>query len=121
MSMSDKDQADGGLDVFFEAARGHAPIPSPDLLARVFADAETTQQAGPSTAPARVSATPDGLAARLYRLLGGWPAMAGLATAALTGIWIGTALPEGLIGTAEAAYLVDITPEMAFDLAGGDF
>jgi hypothetical protein len=47
--------------------------------------------------------------------------MAGLATAALTGLWIGTALPEGLIGQAEAGYLVDITPEMAFDLAGGEF
>ena len=121
MSMSDKDRAADGLGVFFEAARGHAPVPSPDLLARVFADAEATQQARPSIPPARVPATPDGLAARLYRLLGGWPAMAGLATAALTGLWIGTALPEGLIGPAEALYLVDITPEMAFDLAGGDF
>jgi hypothetical protein len=121
MSMSGKQRRDDGLDGFFEAARGYAPAPSPDLLARVLADAEATQQAGPGTEPAGVPATPDGFVARLYRLLGGWPAMAGLATAALTGIWIGTTLPEGLIGTAEAAYLVDITPEMAFDLAGGDF
>ncbi|MEQ8902651.1 MAG: hypothetical protein RID11_16895 [Roseovarius sp.] len=115
MSMSDKQRTGDGLGGFFEAARGHAPTPSPDLLARVLADAEATQQ------PARLPSTSEGLVVRLYRLLGGWPAMAGLATAALTGIWIGTALPEGLIGTAEAAYLVDITPEMAFDLAGGEF
>ncbi|HMB13059.1 MAG TPA: hypothetical protein VKN37_03555 [Roseovarius sp.] len=121
MSMSDKQRTGDGLGGFFEAARGHAPAPSPDLLARVLADAEATQQTGPGTEPARVRATPDGLVARFYRLLGGWPAMAGLATAALTGLWIGTSLPEGLIGPAEAVYLVDITPEMAFDLAGGDF
>jgi hypothetical protein len=119
MSMSDKDQADGGLDVFFEAARAQGLGPSPDLLSRVLADAEATQHADPTAtfAPAPCP----GIAARLYRLLGGWPAVAGLATAALTGIWIGTALPEGLLGTAEATYLVDITPEMAFDLAGGEF
>jgi len=121
MSMSDKQRTGDGLGGYFEAARGHAPTPSPDLLARVLADSEATQQAGPSTELARLPSTSEGLVVRLYRLLGGWPAMAGLATAALTGIWIGTALPEGLIGTAEAAYLVDITPEMAFDLAGGEF
>jgi hypothetical protein len=119
MSMSDKDQAEGGLDVFFEAARVQAPGPSPDLLARVLADADATRQAHPAAGPA--PAPRPGIAARLYRLLGGWPVMAGLATAALTGVWIGTALPEGLIGQAEAGYLVDITPEMAFDLAGGEY
>ncbi|WP_297771080.1 hypothetical protein [uncultured Roseovarius sp.] len=118
MSMSDKDDAGEGLDVFFEAARCQVPAPSPDLLARVLADADVAQQAHSA---AFAAAPRQGIGPRLYRLLGGWPAMAGLATAALTGIWIGTALPEGLIGTAEAAYLVDITPEMAFDLAGGDF
>jgi len=119
MSMSDKEQAEGGIDVFFEAARAQAPGPSPDLLARVLADAEATRQAHPTAALA--PAPRPGIAARLYRLLGGWPAVAGLATAALTGIWIGTALPEGLLGPAETGYLVDITPEMAFDLAGGEF
>ncbi|MGX0877128.1 hypothetical protein ACSSV4_001812 [Roseovarius sp. MBR-154] len=119
MSMTDKDRAGQGLDVFFEAARRHPPAPSPDLLARVLAEAEALQAATARPAPA--PAPHAGLAARLYRLLGGWPAMAGLATAALTGLWIGTALPEGLIGQAEAGYLVDITPEMAFDLAGGEF
>jgi len=117
--MSDKDQAEGGLDVFFEAARAQAPGPSPDLLARVLADADATRQAHPTVGLA--PAPRPGIAARLYRLLGGWPAMAGLVTAALTGIWIGTALPEGLVGPEEATYLVDITPEMAFDLAGGEF
>jgi len=121
MSTSDQDHRGDGLDVYFEAARAQAPGPSPDLLARVLADAEATQQAHPTAALARAPASRPGIAARLYRLLGGWPAMAGLATAALTGIWIGPALPEGLVGAAETAYLVDITPEMAFDLAGGEF
>ncbi|WP_080457873.1 hypothetical protein [Roseovarius sp. A-2] len=121
--MSDKEQTNGGLDAFFEAARAQAPAPSPDLLARVLADADATRQAHSTVGLVHVHtpAPRPGIAARLYRLLGGWPAMAGLATAALTGIWIGTALPEGLLGPDDATYLVDITPEMTFDLAGGEF
>jgi len=46
--------------------------------------------------------------------------MAGLAAATLAGLWIGAGLPEAVPGTSEALYLVDITPEMAFGLAGGD-
>lgn len=117
MSMTENDHAGEGLDLFFEAARDQSPAPSPDLLARVLVEAESVQ----ASHAVRVPKPRLGMAAHLYRLLGGWPAMAGLATAALTGIWIGAGLPEGLFGKAEAAYLLDITPEMAFDLAGGDF
>lgn len=114
MPMSNKDPDFAGLEVFFDAARTHAPEPSADLMARVLRDAEHLCR--PARRPAAMSRT--GLFEQVYRLLGGWPAMAGLTTAVLAGVWIGTVLPEGLSGTTEAAYLVDITPEMVFELAG---
>ncbi|MGX0975649.1 hypothetical protein ACSSVY_001359 [Roseovarius sp. MBR-51] len=118
MPMSDKDQDLGGLGAFFDAARTHPPAPSADLLARVLSDAEAEQVWITRRALASEAAPRAGLVEQLYRLLGGWPAMAGLATAVVAGVWIGTALPEGLSGSSEAAYLVDITPEAVFELAG---
>ena len=118
MSMSDKDQVIGGLGAFFDAARAHPPAPSAELLARVLSDAEAEQVWITRRAETARAAPRSGLLEQLYRLLGGWPAMAGLTTAVLAGVWIGTALPEGLSGSSEAAYLVDITPEAVFELAG---
>lgn len=117
MSMKNKERMGESLDAFFEAVRRETPAPSSDLLARVLTEAEALQAARARA----TSVSRPGMAARLYHLLGGWPVVAGLVSAALTGIWIGSGLPERLIGQAEAVYLVDITPEMAFDLAGGDF
>jgi hypothetical protein len=118
MPMSDKDQDLDGLGAFFDAARAHSPAPSPDLLARVLSDAEAEQVWITRRAQAATEAPRAGLLDQLYRLLGGWPAMAGLTTAIVAGVWIGTALPEGVSSGAEAAYLVDITPEAVFELAG---
>ncbi|WP_339672153.1 hypothetical protein [uncultured Roseovarius sp.] len=118
MPMSDKDQDLGGLGAFFDAARAHPPAPSPDLLARVLGDAEAEQVWITRRAQPAAEAPRAGLLEQLYRLLGGWPAMAGLTTAIVAGVWIGTALPEGVSGGTEAAYLVDITPEAVFELAG---
>ncbi|PKQ14171.1 MAG: hypothetical protein CVT70_00750 [Alphaproteobacteria bacterium HGW-Alphaproteobacteria-1] len=106
--MSDDRREDVRLEAFFEAARATPPEPSPALMAAVLRAAEGLQPAAPR-AP---------LTARLREAFGGWPALAGLATAAAAGVWIGTALPEAGIGAAEAAYLVDVAPELAFDLAG---
>lgn len=118
MPMSDKDQDLGGLGAFFDAARTHPPAPSADLLARVLSDAEAEQVWITRRAQAAAEAPRTGLLEQLYRLLGGWPAMAGLTTAVVAGVWIGTAIPAGVSGSAEAAYLVDITPEAVFELAG---
>ena len=118
MSMSDKDQDIGGLGAFFDAARAHPPAPSAELLARVLSDAEAEQVWITRRTEAARAAPRSGLLEQLYRLLGGWPAMAGLTAAVVAGVWIGTTLPEGLSGSNEAAYLVDITPEAVFELAG---
>jgi len=119
--MKDETQAGADLEPFFAAARACAPEPSAALMARVAQAAEEAMQAqrvplrGP--VPARAP-----LAERLGALLGGWPAMAGLAAAVLVGLWIGAGLPAAVgPGAAEAGYLVDIAPELAFDLAGGEF
>lgn len=114
MPMNIDDHDDAGLETYFDSARRTAPLPSEAMLARIMADAERVRAGAPSAASHRPLKT------RLRDLLGGWPTMAGLATAALAGLWIGTGLPGPVPGTGEPEYLVDITPEMAFDLALGD-
>lgn len=118
MPMSDKDQDIAGLGAFFDAARAQPPAPSSALLARVLADAEAEQAWIRRRTQAAAEAPRSGRLQQFYRLLGGWPAIAGLTTAVVAGVWIGTTLPAGLSGSAEAAYLVDITPEAVFELAG---
>ncbi|WP_224825847.1 hypothetical protein [Cognatishimia sp. MH4019] len=76
------------LEGFFEAARDDAPQPSDILQARILADADAALAA--NAPPVR----------RRNRLrdvlqgLGGWPAMAGLVTATMAGVWIGISPPE---------------------------
>jgi hypothetical protein len=98
---------DAMLDDFFAAGRAEAPVPSADLLARISADAAA--QAA-RNAPARQPRRRRGLFATISEAIGGWPALAGLASAAAAGVWIGVAQPTalaavtgGLIGTTEPA------------------
>lgn len=84
---------DDGLEAFFAAARADAPTPSDDLVARILADADAVHPAPVALAPRR-SASP---AWRdVLRGIGGWPALAGLATATVAGLWIGVQPPSGL-------------------------
>lgn len=85
---------DAMLDGFFEAGRADAPVPSSDLLARIMADAEGEAVAREQVRP--VSRSRRGLLAALAAVIGGWPALAGMATAAAAGVWIGAAQPEAL-------------------------
>ncbi|MGH1578697.1 hypothetical protein [Planktotalea sp.] len=93
--MSDKDD----LTAMFESARRAPPEPSADFLARVLSDAEAMQPA-----PLGVMATPtpkrgpvQHFLSGLSDAIGGWPAFAGLATAAVTGLWIGISPPQSLL------------------------
>ena len=61
-----------------------------------------------------------GAFARLIEAMGGWPTMAGMATAGIVGVWIGFSQPAGLdlvaqqlLGGENTEYLVDLVP--AFD------
>lgn len=120
MPMSDetpKIDADG-LEAMFAAAKGAAPAPGPDLMARVQADALREMP----VPQARVAPRP-GLGAVL-RALGGWPAVSGLAAATVAGIWIGASPPDALsdtLGTvlglsAEASESYGLDPLGSFDL-----
>lgn len=119
-------QDDDALEAFFVAAKCDAPAPSDALLARVMADAVAAQDAR-QQAPARMRPQPSrpGLLVQLREALGGWPALGGLAAAGVTGLALGLAAPlgqDGLVALlsqsgAGDAYLVDLMPELDFDIA----
>jgi hypothetical protein len=91
--MTDRREFDGegGLDAFFDAARAQPPMPSDAFLARVMADA--TAEDAARRQPAAPPKQRRGLRDRLHAI-GGWPALAGLATATVAGLWIGYAVPD---------------------------
>lgn len=99
MAMAERHSSDDFLDGFLAAARQAAPEPSADLLARVLADAEAqmAQRAAPPLPAAPVGA---GIWAGIMSAVGGWRAMGGLATAAVTGVWIGFSGAEPLADAA---------------------
>jgi len=109
------------LDSHFAAARNTAPTPSSDLLARVLSDAEAVQAGQVQT---RMASTPRGTPlAQLFRALGGWPAMGGLTTAAVAGLWIGISPPaalqemtDGYLGPDTTVYLIDTSADVALGL-----
>lgn len=97
--MTQQPMTERDLDELFAAARAAAPPPlPPDLAARIVAAAAAGRAApAPPMAPARAP----GLRARLAALLaelGGAPALGGLATAGIAGLWVGLADPAGAAG-----------------------
>lgn len=91
--MADKDISDPFLDALFDEARD-ADTASPDLMARVLADAEAVQDAAMAAAVEAAPKVPVWRA--VLDAIGGWPAAAGLATAGLAGVWIGVTPPDVL-------------------------
>ena len=115
--MSDKEFENKELSDMFQVAREAAELPSRALMARVEADAMATQ-ARFDTSRARPAFWRD-----LFRTLGGWPSMAGLATATVAGVWLGAFPPDFLpsaadayLGLSDAGYLIDAAPGLGFDL-----
>lgn len=88
-------------------------VPDP-LMAAVLRDAVDVQRA--------MRLRPQkGLWATVLDLIGGWPAISGLAAAGITGIWIGVAPPIGLeyvaadlIGSTEQVDLLGVDPLIQF-------
>lgn len=66
------------------------PQVSDDFMARVLADAAALQPVAYAL-PARQNRW-----ANLLDVIGGWPALSGLATAGIVGVWMGAAPPIGL-------------------------
>ncbi|TCO73982.1 hypothetical protein [Rhodovulum euryhalinum] len=89
--------SDTELEALFTAGRARRAEPSAALLARVMGDAMAEAEARGAPAPALVAAPRRrGGLAGLVAVLGGWPAMGGLVTAGMVGVWIGYAAPGGL-------------------------
>ncbi|MCB2135210.1 MAG: hypothetical protein KDE08_04585 [Rhodobacteraceae bacterium] len=108
--MTEKRQ-DESLEAFFAAARQAAPEPSEALLARVMSDARLAW---------RPVVRAEGLWTRVLAAVGGWGALGGMATAALTGVWIGYAgiadlgaISDGFAG-GETVELLPGTEDIAF-------
>ncbi len=122
MAEMDKTTGEFDLDALFAEARGQSADPSPDLMARVLQDALAAQ---PVTA-AVVSPPRTSRLRQFLNAVGGWPAVAGLATAGVAGLWIGVNPPsaiattaENFLGTESDLYLVDLMPGYDFNLAEG--
>lgn len=94
MKMTDERKHDEGLDALFGLARDSAEPPSDALMAAVLADADAVR--ADRFAPAATDAPKQTVWARLLAAIGGWPSVAGLAAATLTGVWIGVSPPEAI-------------------------
>lgn len=105
--------SEAGLDAFFDAARAHPPAVPDGLLTRVEADAALL--AASRTRPAPAASRPRGWG-RALSGIGGWPALAGLATATVAGFWLGYASPGIGSGLGAAALLGDTVA--TYDIGG---
>lgn len=104
--MTKSDQDDKMLDALFATAKaGEEPVVSPDLVARILADAEALQ---PTFSPlTKRGENRSSVVSQMLRALGGWPPLTGLAAATVAGVWIGFAatpevLTRGIAGLAGA-------------------
>ena len=117
MSKSDKTMlSDTALDEIFAAGRDATPTPSDAVLARILADAEGVLDARAAPAPRRGVDDRPGLWARILSGLGGWPAVAGMATATVAGVWLGFASPDQLNELAGGLLLPDASGLTSYDL-----
>ena len=94
MTMTEKTPNSGDIDLeaFFEAGRAARPVPGDDFLARVDASAKAALAKSIQSEPVSRAAATDRRG--FFSWLGGWPVVAGLATAAVAGVWIGYTAPS---------------------------
>ncbi len=103
----DRDQMDGDdkgrdqvvdLDALFASARQTPVELGAPLQSRILADAadEQARWQQPAPPPRRAKRSP---VAQLLAALGGWPSVGGLIAASCTGLWVGLAAPEAMLGT----------------------
>jgi hypothetical protein len=88
---------DRELDDLLAGARSCDPAPSPQLMARVLADAMAAQPRADRHAPVRAAARRPGLWARISAVFGGGVGLAGAACGMAAGVWIGLSPPEAVL------------------------
>ena len=123
--MTDKPRETDPLEAFFKAGRSNPTEPDGALMARILADAEAQQSMTRAMAhPVRHRRS--GWLVALAGAIGGWPGMAGLATATVAGVWIGASAPPGLSGVAQTVladpsggYVVDYDVSDTFQILEG--
>ncbi len=97
------------LERLFGAARD-APVDFPEgLNKRILADADRVQA---GRVAARVAVPAQGIWSQFLGVLGGWPALGGLATACAAGIWIGLAPPSFLPDPVRLVIGDDVFPDV---------
>ncbi len=84
--MTDEIATDDAISRLFEGAKTVVPAPTSDFMARLHADAEASL---PPVAPPSRTSQP-------WSWVTGVFAASGLSGAALTGVWIGFAMPDAL-------------------------
>ncbi len=124
--MTDMENKDLELESFFKAARNDIPAPPAALMARVLADAQQAQAANRPDQQMTPEHRPQtGLWGQFLSAIGGWPALGGLVSAGVVGLWIGINPPANisqmassvLNGGSELA-LMDLTADLSFDING---
>lgn len=105
------------LEMYFEAGRAADTLPTADLLGRIMADAQAQMLSAQTVQTDVTPVARQSLLANLLTAIGGWPTLAGMATAAVVGVWIGFSQPAGvdlvaeqIWGSEDAGYLVDLIP-----------
>ena len=107
--MTDKQSlSDQQLDDLLHQAKRADTTPSPKLMARIIADADqVANQRNGLKKPRPARRGRSGFRALLDGF-GGWPALAGLTTATLAGVWIGYATDQTLPGLSAGIISTDI-------------
>ncbi|WP_371169086.1 hypothetical protein [Aliiroseovarius sp. 2305UL8-7] len=98
MSKADNNVShDQELDALFDAMKAQQPEPSEALVSAILRDAEAEQTGAQQHGHEKPPSKPHvGIWTKLVASIGGWPAVAGMATATVAGIWIGFAAPTEL-------------------------
>ncbi|NVK46569.1 MAG: hypothetical protein HWE33_09725 [Rhodobacteraceae bacterium] len=115
---------DRSLDALFADAREATPLPSGDLMARVLADAEGVIAIREAQEAARIEAlrpkSRHPIVAAMVAALGGWRAVAGLATAGVAGLAIGLGAPTTVTALATGSYADSATSYETTSYATGE-
>ena len=119
MTMTDKRMTEGAdLAPWFEAGRAEPPAPTGDWLARMETMALAEQPAPAPPMPMRAAAPRGGWLREMLGQLGGWPALAGLAAACVTGVWLGAAAPADWTASVSGGDSITAAePASAYDYA----
>ncbi|WP_434288063.1 dihydroorotate dehydrogenase [Celeribacter sp. SCSIO 80788] len=112
------------LEALFKEARRETMLPSGGLMERILADAESMIDTREATEAARLAALRapakqrHPLVVAMVAALGGWRAVAGLATAGVAGLAIGLGTPTAVTALATGSY---VSGTESYDTATSDY